>query len=99
MLGCSLRKSGHAENQGLQGFSRSCVVLPSCFAEVKAMLQTYTAKYTKIDAGYMGQLVEWPEVITEGKDLEEAAACCKMLPRKWYWAIVSETGNFPQAIV
>ena len=31
----------------------------------------YTAKYTKIDSGYMGQLVEWPEVVTEGKDLEE----------------------------
>ena len=26
----------------------------------------YTAKYTKIDSGYMGQLVEWPEVVTEG---------------------------------
>ncbi|MCX5860126.1 MAG: type II toxin-antitoxin system HicB family antitoxin, partial [Proteobacteria bacterium] len=35
------------------------------------MINTYTAKYTKIDAGYMGQLVEWPEVITEGKTLEE----------------------------
>jgi predicted RNase H-like HicB family nuclease len=34
----------------------------------------YTAKYTKIDAGYMGQLVEWPEIITEGKDLEECRA-------------------------
>jgi len=31
----------------------------------------YTAKYTKIDSGYMGQIVEWPEVVTEGKDLEE----------------------------
>lgn len=31
----------------------------------------YTAKYTKIDCGYMGQLIEWPEVVTEGKDLEE----------------------------
>ena len=31
----------------------------------------YTAKYTKIESGYMGQLVEWPEIITEGKDLEE----------------------------
>ncbi len=31
----------------------------------------YTAKYTKIASGYMGQLVEWPEVITEGKDLED----------------------------
>ncbi len=31
----------------------------------------YTAKYTKISSGYMGQLVEWPEVVTEAKDLEE----------------------------
>ncbi len=35
------------------------------------MINTYTAKYTKIDSGYMGQLVEWPEVVTEGKTLEE----------------------------
>ena len=37
---------------------------------------SYTAKYTKIESGYMGQLVEWPEVVTEGKDLEE---CREML--------------------
>ena len=36
----------------------------------------YTAKYTKIHNGYMGQLIEWPEVVTEGKDLE---ACREML--------------------
>ncbi len=35
---------------------------------------TYTAKYTKIDSGYLGQLIEWPEVVTEGKDLEECRA-------------------------
>ena len=40
------------------------------------MLMTYTAKYTKIDSGYMGQLVEWPEVITEGSTLED---CREML--------------------
>lgn len=40
------------------------------------MLKTYTAKYTKIRAGYMGQLVEWPEVITEGKNLDD---CRRML--------------------
>lgn len=38
------------------------------------MLQSYTAKYTKIPAGYMGQLIEWPEVVTEGADLEECRA-------------------------
>ena len=41
------------------------------------MIQSYTAKYTKIDAGYMGQIVEWPEVVTEGADLEE----CRLMLR------------------
>jgi len=35
------------------------------------MTSTYTGKYTKIESGYMGQLVEWPEVVTEGATLEE----------------------------
>ena len=34
----------------------------------------YTAKYTKTPSGYMGQLIEWPEVVTEGKDLEDCRA-------------------------
>ncbi len=37
---------------------------------------SFTAKYTKISSGYMGQLVEWPEVVTEGCDLED---CRNML--------------------
>ena len=40
------------------------------------MVRSYTAKYTKISSGYMGQLVEWPEVITEGTTIEE---CREML--------------------
>jgi predicted RNase H-like HicB family nuclease len=40
------------------------------------MITTYTAKYTKIGSGYMGQLIEWPEVITEGSNLED---CREML--------------------
>lgn len=35
------------------------------------MGKSYTAKYTKVSSGYMGQLVEWPEVVTEGKTIEE----------------------------
>jgi len=35
------------------------------------MLKTYTANYTRIPSGYMGQVVEWPEVITEGKSLDD----------------------------
>ena len=35
------------------------------------MLKTYTAHYAKIPSGYMGQIVEWTEIITEGKDIED----------------------------
>ena len=40
------------------------------------MLKTYTAKYIKTTSGYMGQLVEWTEVVTEGETLDE---CREML--------------------
>ena len=40
------------------------------------MVRSYTAKYAKISSGYMGQLVEWPEVVTEAKTIEE---CREML--------------------
>ena len=41
------------------------------------MVSNYTAKYTKISSGYMGQLVEWPEVVTEGKTLEKCRELLK----------------------
>jgi predicted RNase H-like HicB family nuclease len=37
-------------------------------------MTSYTAKYTKVSSGYMGQLVDWPEVVTEGRDIEECRA-------------------------
>jgi predicted RNase H-like HicB family nuclease len=40
------------------------------------MLEGYTAVFTPITSGYMGQLVEWPEVITEGETIED---CREML--------------------
>ena len=39
-------------------------------------MQSYTAKYTRISKGYMGQIVEWPEVVTEERSIEE---CREML--------------------
>lgn len=35
------------------------------------MLNGLTARYVKISSGYMGQILEWPEVITEGVDIED----------------------------
>ena len=31
----------------------------------------FTAYYRKLEHGYMGKLLEWPGVITSGKDLDE----------------------------
>ncbi|MCD6472022.1 type II toxin-antitoxin system HicB family antitoxin [Candidatus Aerophobetes bacterium] len=50
------------------------------------MLNSYTAKYTKISSDYMGQLVEWPEVITGGRTLEE---CRGMLKDTLYETIIA----------
>ena len=35
------------------------------------MVQNYSVKYMETPSGYMGQVVEWPEVISEGKTLAE----------------------------
>jgi predicted RNase H-like HicB family nuclease len=56
---------------------------------------TYTAKYTKIDSGYMGQLVEWPEVITEGSSLEECRELLKDALQEMIAAYVQEDRDIP----
>ena len=50
------------------------------------MLRNYTAKYTKIFSGYMGQLVEWPEVITEGKNIEDCRSSLRDALREMTFA-------------
>ncbi|MDY6400470.1 MAG: type II toxin-antitoxin system HicB family antitoxin [Synergistales bacterium] len=40
------------------------------------MLKNFTALYMKLEHGYMGKILEWPGVITEGNDLED---CEEML--------------------
>ena len=37
----------------------------------------YTATYRKIASGYLGQIVEWPQVVTEGKSLDDCRASLK----------------------
>ena len=41
------------------------------------MFKHYTAKYSKIPSGYMGQLIEWPEIVTEGKTFEDCRKALK----------------------
>jgi predicted RNase H-like HicB family nuclease len=59
------------------------------------MLGNYTARYTKIDSGYIGQLVEWPEVITEGRTLEECREMLKDALREMILAYRQQNKEIP----
>ncbi len=59
------------------------------------MWRNYTATYTKIAAGYMGQVVEWPEVVTEGKDLEECRLMLKDALREMVLAYQQQNRELP----
>ena len=32
---------------------------------------TLTANFVKTETGFMGQIIEWPEVVTEGSSIDE----------------------------
>ncbi|MFP3868221.1 MAG: type II toxin-antitoxin system HicB family antitoxin [Desulfobacteraceae bacterium] len=59
------------------------------------MLISFTAKYTKIDSGYMGQLVEWPEVVTEGKTLEDCRALLRDALKEMVLAYRQQSKEIP----
>jgi predicted RNase H-like HicB family nuclease len=59
------------------------------------MVKSYTAKYTKIDSGYMGQLIEWPEVITEGGDIEECRSMLRDALREMLLAYQQQGKEIP----
>lgn len=63
--------------------------------EVIVILKRYTAKYTKVNAGYMGQIVEWPEVITEGKTIEECRELLKDALREMILAYKQQGREIP----
>jgi predicted RNase H-like HicB family nuclease len=59
------------------------------------MFINFTAKYTKIASGYMGQLVEWPEVVTEGLDLEDCRAMLRDALREMILAYRQQGKEIP----
>jgi predicted RNase H-like HicB family nuclease len=61
------------------------------------MVKSYTAKYTKIDSGYMGQLIEWPEVITEGHGIEECRSMLRAALREMVLAYQQQGKEIPSA--
>ncbi|MFL6263479.1 MAG: type II toxin-antitoxin system HicB family antitoxin [Thermoanaerobaculia bacterium] len=62
------------------------------------MVKSYTAKYTKIDSGYMGQLIEWPEVITEGHDIEECRSMLRDALREMILAYQDQGWEIPLSL-
>ena len=60
------------------------------------MVRSYTAKYTRINSGYMGQLVEWPEVITEGKTMVECRELLKDALREMILAYEEQGRDIPE---
>jgi predicted RNase H-like HicB family nuclease len=63
------------------------------------MLKTYTAKYTRIPSGYMGQLIEWPEVITEGKTLDSCRELLQDALREMIAAYREQDMEMPLALL
>ena len=59
------------------------------------MLITYTAKYTKTNSGYMGQLIEWLEVVTEGETLEECRTMLQDATREMILAYRQQNKEIP----
>lgn len=60
------------------------------------MTKSFTAKYTKIDSGYLGQLVEWPEVVTEGAVIEECRVMLRDALREMILAYQQQGKEIPQ---
>ncbi|MBQ7594780.1 MAG: type II toxin-antitoxin system HicB family antitoxin [Synergistaceae bacterium] len=55
----------------------------------------FTACYTKLKDGYMGQLLDWPNVITDGKTIEECEEMLKDAAREMALAYYEDDDEIP----
>ena len=58
----------------------------------------FTACYTKLEEGfgYMGQLLEWPNVITSGKDIDDCEEMLKDAAHEMALAYYEDGEEIPQ---
>ena len=60
----------------------------------------FTACYTKLDDGsYMGQLLEWTNVITSGKDIEDCEEMLKDAANEMMLAYKDEGDKIPHPTI
>ena len=57
----------------------------------------FTACYTKLEHGYMGKILEWPGVITEGDDLEDCENMLKDAAHEMALSYCEEGQEIPNA--
>ena len=60
------------------------------------MFENYTASYIKTESGYMGQLIEWPEGVTEGKDIDDCRSSLRDALREVILACKQLEDEIPQ---
>ena len=56
----------------------------------------FTAYYRKLEHGYMGKLLEWPGVITEGDDLDDCRECLIDAAKEMALAYYEDGREIPQ---
>ena len=61
------------------------------------MNHLYTARYTKLQSGYMGQLIEWTEVVTGGDDIEDCRESLRDALREMVYAYRQLGKEIPRA--
>ena len=71
---------------------------PADSGTIDGMVKSYTAKYIEIDSGYMGQLIEWPEVLTEGHDIEDCRSMLRDALREMILAYQQQGREIPLSI-
>ncbi|MBQ2617514.1 MAG: hypothetical protein IJG51_09235 [Synergistaceae bacterium] len=59
----------------------------------------FTACYRKLEHGYMGKLLEWPGVITEGDDLDDCRECLIDAAKEMALTYYEEGLEIPQATI
>ena len=59
----------------------------------------FTACYRKLGHGYMGKLLEWPGVITEGDDLDDCRECLIDAAKEMALTYYEEGLELPQVTI
>ena len=61
------------------------------------MIDNYTARFVKRGSGYVGQIVEWPAVVTHGPSLDDCRSLLHSTLNKMVHAYRCDGRDIPQS--